>query len=61
MERYVHTIKGVSLNLGAKPLYDSCVDALDKLRKNEWDADVLKKFYKIFKETYKELDRLKND
>ena len=61
LERYVHSIKGISLNLGAKVLYDSCVNALEKIRKELWDKVTLNEFFTALSNTYKELDGLKDD
>ena len=61
MERYVHSIKGISLNLGAKILYDSCVNALEKIRKELWDQKSLKDFYIALRKTYDELNNLKDE
>ena len=61
MERYVHSIKGVSLNLGAKVLYDACVSALEQIRKELWDNQTLKDFYIALRHTYKELDSFKDN
>ena len=61
MERYIHSIKGISLNLGAKILYDSCVLSLEKIRKELWDQKSLKDFYIALRKTYCELDSLKDN
>ena len=61
LERYIHSIKGISLNLGAKILYDTCVNALDKIRKELWDNQTLNEFYIALRKTYKELDSFKDD
>lgn len=60
-ERYIHSIKGISLNLGAKVLYDSCVAALEKIRKELWDPKSLKDFHIALRKTYCELDSLKDN
>ena len=39
LERYIHSIKGISLNLGAKILYDTCVSALEKIRKELYENE----------------------
>ena len=56
LEKYIHSIKGISLNLGAKPLYDACVNALQNIRKELWDNQTLKDFYIALRKSYKELD-----
>lgn len=61
LERYIHSIKGISLNLGAKILYDTCVNALQNIRKELWDNQTLKDFYIALRKTYKELDGFKDD
>lgn len=60
-ERYIHSIKGISLNLGAKQLYDTAVNALEKIRKELWEQKVLKDFYIALKKTYIELDAFKDN
>ena len=61
LERYIHSIKGISLNLGAKILYDTCVNALQYIRKELWDNQTLKDFYIALRKTYKELDGFKDN
>ena len=61
LERYIHSIKGISLNLGAKILYDTCVKALQYIRKELWDNPSLKDFYIALRKTYKELDGFKDN
>lgn len=58
LEEYVHSLKGLSLNIGAKPLYDVCVEALEYIRFKQWDVFVLNKFYEVLKHTYEELNSL---
>ncbi len=61
LERYIHSIKGISLNLGAQMLYDSAVLVLVFIRNNEWDAVSLQTFYDVLDHTYQELSSLKDD
>ena len=42
-------------------LYDSAVEALEKLRKELWDQKSLKDFYIALKNTYIELDSFKDN
>ena len=60
-ERYIHSIKGISLNLGAKMLYDSAVEALEKLRKELWDQKSFKDFYIALNNPYIVLDSFKDN
>lgn len=47
----IHKLKGITLNLGAKLLYDACLDIEES---NNFDND-LKGFIYIFNQSYKEL------
>lgn len=58
LEMYIHSIKGISLNLGAQMLYDSSVDALVGIRKELWEEDVLNHFLTVLDNSYKELQTL---
>lgn len=58
LENYIHSIKGISLNIGAQILYDSAVLALIPIRNNEWDSKSLNAFFEVLGGTYKELESL---
>lgn len=55
---YVHSIKGISLNLGAYVLYDACENFLKELKKELWRKDLLDDFFQVLSFTYKELKLL---
>lgn len=58
LENYIHSVKGISLNLGAQILYDSAVLALIPIRNNEWNSKSLNAFFEVLGGTYKELESL---
>lgn len=58
LELYIHSIKGISLNLGAKVLYDTAVEALVHIRKELYDEKTLNSFFIALKGTYIELSQL---
>ena len=55
---YIHSIKGISLNLGAEKLFDSCNVVLEELKKGLWKKDLIEDFFKVLKGTYEELNFL---
>lgn len=58
LEMTIHSLKGISLNIGAQLLYDSACDALDELRKKLFDYKTLADFQITFNNTYSALARL---
>ncbi len=56
----LHSIKGIALNLGMEKLDTACETALVPIRKNIIDKDCLNQLILIFKETYRELEKLIN-
>ena len=58
LEIYIHSLKGISLNLGARVLYDRAIEALDPIRKKLWNAEVINSFIIALRGTYQELNSL---
>lgn len=54
--RLIHSLKGITLNLGAGPLYEACVKALAAINNDEKALDC---FILVFNETYKEIYKYK--
>lgn len=52
---YIHSIKGISLNLGAEVLYRYASKALEILKKEQWRNDVIDQFFIALELTYNEL------
>jgi HPt (histidine-containing phosphotransfer) domain-containing protein len=52
----LHSLKGITLNLGMKQLYDQTEQALIPIRKGIIDMKQISKLYEIFEESYKELE-----
>ncbi len=57
-ELYVHSLKGISLNLGAEKLYNSAVANLESIRKGLWNEALIADFYKVLINTYRDLQSL---
>ena len=57
-ELYVHSLKGISLNLGAEKLYNSAVANLDSIRKGLWNDALIADFHKVLISTYQDLQSL---
>lgn len=55
---YIHSIKGISLNLGAEILYKYANKALEVLKKEQWRNDVIDQFFIALELTYDELNFL---
>lgn len=60
LECYIHSLKGISLNLGAYKIYDESNKVLDLLRKGVWDEDEIFMFLFTLKNTYLELEGLED-
>jgi len=56
--RYIHSIKGISLNLGSMILYEDSCDILEKLKKEESNLPSLEQFVHTLRSVYQELERL---
>lgn len=56
--RYIHSIKGISLNVGSQVLYDDSVLVLEKLKKEEIDLPLIKRFIETLRFVCKELEKL---
>lgn len=56
--RYIHSIKGISLNLGSMILYEDACDILEKLKKEESNLPSLEQFVHTLRSVYQELERL---
>ena len=53
-----HELKGIVLNLGAKKLYDSVLDALVYIRNNTINIKSIEELKDAFKATYNELKQI---
>ena len=56
----IHSLKGITLNLGMVNLYDSSVKVLENLKLNIINISDIDNFLKVFNETYFELNQLLN-
>lgn len=56
--RYIHSIKGISLNIGSEVLYEDSILVLDKLKKEEIDLPLIKRFIETIRFVCKELESL---
>ena len=54
----IHSLKGITLNLGFKKLYDSSNQVLVKLREDIVDYDLLSQYKDIFRKSYDEMKEL---
>lgn len=55
---YVHSLKGITLNLGMEELYSSCVDVLSDIRFQRLSQNQIKKLLDVFGNTYTELTEI---
>lgn len=58
LEIYIHSLKGISLNLGAECLYEQAIIALDVIRKGLWAPSIFEEFRIVLDKTYQELKSL---
>ncbi len=58
LELYIHSIKGISLNLGAEMLFESSVQALGSIRKELWNLEDITNFLTVLRCSYQELQSL---
>lgn len=56
--RYIHSIKGISLNLGSMILYEDSCNVLEKIKKEEISLPLLEQFIHTLRSVYDELERL---
>lgn len=56
--RIIHSIKGISLNIGSMVLYEDANMALEKLKKEEVDLPLIERFIDTFKNVYFELSKM---
>lgn len=56
--RYIHSIKGISLNLGSMILYEDSCNVLEKLKKEDENLPSLEQFVHTLRSVYQELERL---
>lgn len=56
--RYIHSLKGISLNLGSMPMYEDACRVLEKMKKEEDILSSLDQFIYTFRNVYLELSRL---
>ena len=57
----IHSLKGITLNLGMVSLYDSSVKVLENLKLNIINISDIDDFLKVFNETYFELNQILNE
>ncbi|MDE7100756.1 MAG: hypothetical protein K2O05_02775 [Anaeroplasmataceae bacterium] len=58
LDYYIQSIKGISLNLGAKLLYDASLLAIVSIENKAYDEKSLNIFFDVLGKTYKELKSL---
>jgi hypothetical protein len=56
--RYIHNIKGISLNLGSKPLYDNSILVLEEFKKDVYNLSSINKLLDTLVNVYNELKSL---
>ena len=56
--RYIHNIKGISLNLGSKELYEDSIIVLEEFKKDVYNFSNIEKLLNTLKIVYKELEEL---
>ncbi len=56
--RYIHSLKGISLNVGSMILYEDACSILEKIKKKEDNLPSLDQFIYTFRNVYLELSRL---
>lgn len=56
----LHSLKGITLNLGMKQLYDQTENALVPIRKNIIDMNEIQELWEIFEKSYNELKDVLN-
>lgn len=52
---HIHSLKGITLNMGMVKLYDSCQEALSYLKKDIVDRKSIDDLLVVFENTYSEL------
>ncbi len=58
LHRIIHSIKGISLNIGSMVLYEDSSAVVEKLKKEEIDLPLLERFIDTFNNVYLELSRM---
>jgi hypothetical protein len=56
--RYIHNIKGISLNLGSKELLNESIAVLEEFKKDVYNLSSIEKFLNTLSIVYKELEQL---
>jgi hypothetical protein len=56
--RYIHNIKGISLNLGSKELYEDSIIVLEEFKKDVYNFSNIEKLLNTLKIVYNELEEL---
>ena len=56
----LHSLKGITLNLGMKQLYDQTENALIPIRKDIIDMTQINLLWEIFEKSYNELNEILN-
>lgn len=56
--RYIHNIKGISLNLGSKELYNDSITVLEEFKKDVYNLSNINKLLNTLNIVYKELEEL---
>ena len=55
LHNHVHSLKGITLNIGMEELYNECVVVLTDIRSGFIDSYKIKKLQDVFSNTYEEL------
>lgn len=56
--RYIHNIKGISLNLGSRALYDDSILVLEEFKKDVYNLSNIEKLLNTLTIVYSELEKL---
>lgn len=55
---HVHSLKGITLNIGMEELYNVCVNVLSDIRFQRLSENQIKKLLDVFNNTYQELKEM---
>lgn len=58
LHRYIHSIKGISLNIGSMPLFDDSQAVVEKLKKEEINLPLIENFVETLKLVILDLSQL---
>ena len=56
--RYIHNIKGISLNLSSKQLYEDSIIVLEEFKKDVYNLSNIEKLLNTLTNVYSELEKL---